>query len=639
MLESKKLIYTIYKTDNRLENLKQLLEEHPEIQFVSFMGVDLGGNATDEKIPIKLFIKDMENFLNNGIQTDGSSVALNKIATLNNARVDIVPDLDVNWFVDYNYEHIYEENNLPVGTLKIPSFLIHNGKKVDSRSILKKAIENFKTSLLEIFKQYPHMLQRIGIENVEHIDEIILTSATELELWVQTPEFRPNVEKLTTSQSLKEQYWKRTRGSVRTALEKSLMMMEKYGFEPEMGHKEVGGISSKVGSDGHLHYVMEQLEIDWKYSTGIQTADNELFIRDLVEEIFTQHGLQVSFAAKPIEEVAGNGEHTHVGISVRLKDGKIKNLFTPLDRTKDYLTEIGYGALMGILKNYEVINPFITSSTDGFNRLKPGFEAPVCIVSSLGRSVNEPSRNRTVLVGVVGDVQNPLATRFEVRSPNPLSNTYLVLASLYQGMIDGIEAVAKSGKSTKELELEISKEPEAEGFYLEKGRAYRSEEDVFEYYTEEERNRIFGNPPRTVWENIKNLEIHKDKIEILYRGQVFTKEIVESYMDSTLEKWITELTHRIIIDDINVIKNIKKLHHEDTATDLDIARWIEIDEIKKKLSKNSIGKRCLFSQIRDAIEDGDFDTVSKLQQEIERDMRKLKKLYDKYKKNLLAVDE
>jgi len=639
LLESKKLIYTIYKTDNRLENLKQLLEEHPEIQFVSFMGVDLGGNATDEKIPIKLFIKDMENFLNNGIQTDGSSVALNKIATLNNARVDIVPDLDVNWFVDYNYEHIYEENNLPVGTLKIPSFLIHNGKKVDSRSILKKAIENFKTSLLEIFKQYPHMLQRIGIQSVEQIDELILTSATELELWVQTPELRPNVEKLTTSQSLKEQYWKRTRGSVRTALEKSLMMLEKYGFEPEMGHKEVGGISSKVGTDGHLHYVMEQLEIDWKYSTGIQTADNELFIRDLVEEIFTQHGLQVSFAAKPIEEVAGNGEHTHVGISVRLKDGKIKNLFTPLDRAKDYLTEIGYGALMGILKNYEVINPFITSSTDGFNRLKPGFEAPVCIVSSLGRSTEEPSRNRTVLIGVVGDAQNPLATRFELRSPNPLSNTYLVLASLYQGMLDGIEAVAKSGKNTKELELEISKEPEAEGFYLEKGRAYRSEEDVFEYYTEEERNKIFGNPPRTVWENIKNLEIHKDKMEILYRGQVFTKEIVESYKDSTLEKWITELTHRIIIDDIKVIKSIKKLHQEDTATDLDIARWIEIEEIKKKLSKNSISKKCLFSQIRDAIEDGDYDTVSRLQQEIERDMRKLKILYDKYKKNLLAIEE
>ena len=39
---------------------------------------------------------------------------------------------------------------------------------------------------------------------------------------------------------------------------------------------------------------------------------------------------------------------------------------------------------MGILKNYEVINPFISSTNDSLRRLKPGFEAPVCIVTSLG---------------------------------------------------------------------------------------------------------------------------------------------------------------------------------------------------------------------------------------------------------------
>ncbi|SCG82462.1 glutamine synthetase [Proteiniborus sp. DW1] len=636
-MKKAELVYTIYKEKDRIHNLKGLLKEHPEIQFVSFMGVDLGGNATDEKIPIKLFINDIDNFLNSGIQTDGSSVALNKIATLNNARVDIVPDLDVNWFVDYNYEHIYEESNLPVGTLKIPSFLIHNGKKVDSRSILHKAVENFKKSLIEIFEQYPHLIKNIGIDSVDYIDEVILTSATELEMWVQTPEFRPNIQKLTTSQSLKEQYWKRTRGTVRTALEKSLMALEKYGFEPEMGHKEVGGISSKVGTDGHLHYVMEQLEIDWKYSTGVQTADNEIFIRDLVEEIFTEHGLKVSFVAKPIEEVAGNGEHTHVGVSVRLKDGSIKNLFTPVDRTKDYLSEIGYGALMGILKNYEVINPFITSSTDGFNRLKPGFEAPVCIVSSLGRSIDKPSRNRTVLVGVVGDQQNPLTTRFEVRSPNPLSNTYLVISSIYQGMLDGIIAVAESGKSSKELEFEISKEPEVQGFYLEKGRAYRSEEDVFEYYSEEERNRIFGNPPRTVWENIKNLDIYKDKKQILLRGEVFSDEIIESYKDSILRRWLTELTDRIIRHDIKIMRNITKIHQDDTATDLDKITWKEIEDIKNSLSKNTLDKKCLFSKLHDAIELEDYDSVSKLQLEIEKNMNKLKKIYNRYKKNLLEL--
>ena len=32
--------------------------------------------------------------------------------------------------------------------------------------------------------------------------------------------------------------------------------------------------------------------------------------------------------------------------------------------------------LMGILKNYEVVNPIVSATTDAFNRLRPGFEAP-----------------------------------------------------------------------------------------------------------------------------------------------------------------------------------------------------------------------------------------------------------------------
>jgi len=200
------LVYTITKQNHNPKELKKILMNHPEIQFVSLMGVDLGGNTTDERIPIKLFIEDIEHILKNGIQTDGSSVVLNDIATLNNARVDIVPDLEVNWFVDYNQQYLLEGTDLPIGTLKIPSFLIHNNKKVDSRSILQRATENFKIGLTEIFMSYPHILKNVGIKNIDDIDEIVLTVATELELWVQTPDDQPNIERLSTSQMLKEQY-------------------------------------------------------------------------------------------------------------------------------------------------------------------------------------------------------------------------------------------------------------------------------------------------------------------------------------------------------------------------------------------------------------------------------------------------
>lgn len=41
---------------------------------------------------------------------------------------------------------------------------------------------------------------------------------------------------------------------------------------------------------------------------------------------------------------------------------------------------------MGVLRNYEVLNPIVTPSNDAFNRLVLDFEAPVCVVISLGHS-------------------------------------------------------------------------------------------------------------------------------------------------------------------------------------------------------------------------------------------------------------
>ena len=630
----KELLYTIkVKSHNEVE-LKDILNKNTHIKFVSLMGVDLGGNATDEKIPVELFLEDIEDFLNTGIQTDGSSVELNEIATLNDAKVELLPDRDVNWYVDYNHEYIDDATGLPVGTLKIPAFLIHNGKKVCSRGVLERAVDNFRKTITELFTKHPHMIKNIGIDSVDMIEEIVLTSATELELWVKTPEDKADLEKLYTSQSLKEQYWKRTRGVIRTSLEQSLRVLQMMGVEPEMGHKEVGGINSSVSIDGNIAHAMEQLEIDWKFSTPLQAADNELVIREVVEDIFSHNGLSVDFKAKPLHGVAGNGEHTHVGVSTKLKDGSRKNLFSPLAMDKDFMSEIGYGALMGVLRNYEVLNPLVTSSNDAFNRLVPGFEAPVCVVTSLGLSPDNPSRNRSILIGLIKDLSNPMATRFELRAPNPLSNTYLVIAGLYQTMLHGIVAVAESGLTTKELEKEISKEVGDKGFYLDTDRAYRDENDVFEHYTEEERAVRYSNPPATVYENVINLKENENKIESLTQGGVFTEAILSSFTSSILEKWHKELKDRIIQDNVEIIRECKKLHTPDNMDALDELHWNQIDNLRRYLMKNTMNKKSLFSTIKEALENGDYETASKLQLEMNDKVNEVQDRYIHYTKNL-----
>ncbi len=634
-MELDKMLFNIPAAKHSVKEITNILKAHPEVQFVSLVGLDIGGHDTDEKIPVDEFIENMEKYLAQGVQTDGSSVVLPKIAALNNAKVDIIPDLNVNWYVDYNLYNLDKKTGMPIGTLRIPSFLIHNDTaEVGSRVILRDAVKAFKEEMLDLLKKSPYIFKYLEADSVDDIDEILLTAATELEFWVKTPDDKADREQLSTSQVLKEQYWKRTIGPVRTALEKSLLMLDKYGFGIEMGHKEVGGVKAKLGNSGEFDHVMEQLEIDWKYSSALQAADNENQVKYIVRDVFRLYGLDVTFMAKPIDGVAGSGEHTHMGVAAKLKNGKTINLFAPIDMNQDFMSPIGFGGLMGILKNYEIINPFVTSSNDALNRLKPGFEAPVCIVTSLGHSAESPSRNRTVLVGLVRDASNPLSTRFELRAPNPKSNTYLVLASGFMAMLDGIKEALLAGKTPEELEKIISKAHDEEAFYLEKERVYRSEKDVFEDYTKEERDKYFGKAPATVWENICAFDRYPEKLNVLMADGVMTPLSLESYKEATIAQWATELHNRIIPNTMELVRECKKCHTPEDSTDLDDKNWQEIQLMRIYLAKDSIREKSLLTRVKNALDEEEYQLASDLQLEMQEKEQALIDAYIAYKKNL-----
>ena len=625
------LLYVIPANSSK-EDILSTLKDHPEIKFVSLVGVDLAGNDTDEKIPMRIFLKDIDDFYaGTAIQTDGSSVVLTGIATLNNAKVDMPIDSSVNWFVDYNFEHFDEDTEKPIGTLRIPAFLIHEGKRVDSRAVLKDTLDYVKKEMLDLFKKHPSMS---GLEHINGADvaDIQFTSATELELWVKTPLEEADIEEMTASQVMQEQYWQRTHGAVRTALEQAVILLDRYGLSVEMGHKEVGGLKAQIDESGNMTHVCEQIEIDWKFADALQAADNELLVRTLVREVFRENGLEVNFKAKPMIGLAGNGEHTHIGMAAVMKDGKFYNLFAPKEMTKDFMSAVGYGAIMGLLKNYEVINPFVSATNDSLNRLKPGFEAPVCIVTSLGHTPQVPSRNRTILAGLIRDINNPFATRFELRACNPYSNTYLVLAAIYSAVIDGVKVAAT--KSTDELLAELSKEAGQEGFYLERERAYRSEDDVFEDYSDEERNRLFGAPPATVWENMQGFENHPDKKAVITAGGALRDQIIDAFKSGELLRWKTELISRIIPENRDIVRKAKEVKAE-FVTDQDSYNWNKINGIRSYLAKDSIDEKSLFTLLINALNEGDYATASGLQVEMYDKVEELKALYDAYKKNMI----
>ena len=621
------LLYKI-PADTPREEVIKTLREHPEVCFVSLVGIDMAGNDTDEKIPVRIFIEDIDKFYNGtAVQTDGSSVVLPKIATINNAKVDLPIDPAVNWFVDYD-----RESPNTIGTLRIPSFIIHEGKRVDSRAALVDTLAYVKRELLDFFRANPEISGAPSLSGSDIVD-IRFTSATELEFWVKTPlEDNASIEEMSASQVMNEQYWERTHGAVRTALEECLIELDKYGFHMEMGHKEVGGLKAQIDENGRMTHVCEQIEIDWQYDGAVQAADNELFVRTIVREVFRLHRLEVNFKAKPLIGLAGNGEHTHLSIAAVTADGKMHSLFAADDQNADYMSAIGYGALMGLLKNYEAINPFVSATNDSFNRLKPGFEAPVCVVTSFGHTPAIPSRNRTVLVSLIRDLKNPMATRFELRATNPYSNTYLVLAACYLAILDGIKHTA--GRTAAQLLAELSKQPGEDAHYLERDRAYRSEEDVFEFYTPEERDARFGKPPATVWENMLGFDLYPEKVAVLTAGNTLRPQIIESFRTGALLRWKIELISRIIPEYRDLVRRMKEIK-SDFVTDQDAYMWNKIHDLRIYLAKDTIDDKALFSLLIKALNEGDYRVASALQLEMNAKIEELKELYDCYKKNMI----
>ena len=564
------LLYKI-PADTPREEIIRTLREHPEVRFVSLVGIDMAGNDTDEKIPVRIFIEDIDKFYDGtAVQTDGSSVVLPKIATINNAKVDLPIDPAVNWFVDYD-----QESPDTVGTLRIPSFIIHEGKRVDSRAVLVDTLAYVKRELLDFFRANPEISGATSLKGSDIVD-IRFTSATELEFWVKTPlEDNASIEEMSASQVMNEQYWERTHGAVRTALEECLIELDKYGFHMEMGHKEVGGLKAQIDE---------------------------------------------------------NGEHTHLSIAAVTADGKMHSLFAADDQNADYMSAIGYGALMGLLKNYEAINPFVSATNDSFNRLKPGFEAPVCVVTSFGHTPAIPSRNRTVLVSLIRDLKNPMATRFELRATNPYSNTYLVLAACYLAILDGIKHTA--GRTAAQLLAELSKQPGEDAHYLERDRAYRSEEDVFEFYTPEERDARFGKPPATVWENMLGFDLYPEKVAVLTAGNTLRPQIIESFRTGALLRWKIELISRIIPEYRDLVRRMKEIK-SDFVTDQDAYMWNKIHDLRIYLAKDTIDDKALFSLLIKALNEGDYRVASALQLEMNAKIEELKELYDCYKKNMI----
>jgi glutamine synthetase len=118
--------------------------------------------------------------------------------------------------------------------------------------------------------------------------------------------------------------------------------------------------------------------------------------------------------------------HTHQS----LFKGEKNAFFDASDPT--HLSTVGKSYIAGLLKHAKEMSCILAQSVNSYKRLVPGFEAPVYIAWS--------QRNRSALVRVpLYKPGKEVATRAELRCPDPACNPYLAFAVMLAAGLKGIE--------------------------------------------------------------------------------------------------------------------------------------------------------------------------------------------------------
>jgi glutamine synthetase len=184
------------------------------------------------------------------------------------------------------------------------------------------------------------------------------------------------------------------------------------------------GIGMDVECQHHEVATGGQAEIDLRFNTLLNSADNMMKYKYIIKNTAAKAGKSVTFMPKPIFSDNGSGMHTHQSL---WKDGK------PLFAGSGYagLSEMALHYAGGLLKHARALAAIIAPGTNSYKRLVPGYEAPVNLAYS--------RRNRSAAVRIPVYSESPKAKRLEFRPPDPSCNPYLAFAAMLMAGLDGIK--------------------------------------------------------------------------------------------------------------------------------------------------------------------------------------------------------
>lgn len=260
--------------------------------------------------------------------------------------------------------------------------------------------------------------------------------------------------------------------------------LEKAGIIVERQHHEVATAG--------------QGEINIRFDTMLEMADKMMWFKYIVRNVARRHGKTATFMPKPIFGDNGSGMHTHMSL---WKDGQ------PLFAGDKYagLSQTALHFIGGVLKHAPATCAITNPTTNSYKRLVPGFEAPVKLAYSY--------RNRSAAMRIPNSGANPKAKRIEFRTPDPSANVYLSFAALLMAGIDGIQNKIDPGQP---LDKDIYGLPP------------------------EEAARVPAVPATLEL----SLQALKRDHEFLLKGDVFSKDLIETWTSYKMDKEILPMQQR-----------------------------------------------------------------------------------------------
>jgi glutamine synthetase len=238
-----------------------------------------------------------------------------------------------------------------------------------------------------------------------------------------------------------------------------------------------------------------QCEIDLRFEPLLRAADQLLLFKYIVKNTAKKNNKTVTYMPKPIFGDNGSGMHVHTSL---WKKGK------PLFAGSGYagFSEMGLYFIGGLIKHAASLLAFTNPTTNSYKRLVPGFEAPVNLAYS--------QRNRSAACRIPMYSPSPKAKRVEFRCPDGSCNPYLAFPAILLAGLDGVINRIDPGDPL--------------------------DKDIYDMSPEE-----LKDVPSTPGSLGEALQALSDDHEYLLKGDVFTTDVIETWISYKTEKEIKQM--------------------------------------------------------------------------------------------------